>query len=104
MNIKNKFRKVLIEKYDKPTEISFGDPIIYFWRNKKGQLHRKNGLPARINLYNENREWWENGKLIICSSGYIGAINKKIIFLSHPWINGTHSENSVWTTGDIEIY
>lgn len=44
-------RQLLIEKFDKPTDIS-GDKM--YWRNENGELHRKNGLPA-IMSHDENR-------------------------------------------------
>jgi len=39
-------RELLTEKFEKPSEISLVGKII--WRNRFGQIHRENDLPAKI--------------------------------------------------------
>lgn len=55
-------RIILLEKTKRPTEVLVDGTKV--WKNKYGELHREDGLPAKI--YNNGRqEWYYNGVFIM---------------------------------------
>jgi hypothetical protein len=52
--------KRVLENLDKPTEVDeYGNK---FWKNKEGQLHRRNDKPA-VEYSDGTKHWYINGKI-----------------------------------------
>jgi hypothetical protein len=86
-------RRVLVEKYQKPEKEREGGLV---WKNKFGEMHRRNGLPAYSSFFMEI--WAVNGKYhrvgdkpAVIRSNVFNWLNNLSVFpmpLEEYWVNG----------------